>query len=34
MAVLDVDSNHANVFNEVDKKWLEQLCGLLGKKFC
>ena len=34
IAVLDVDSNHANVFNEIDKKWLEQLCGLLGKKFC
>ena len=33
MAVLDVDSNTAAVFNHVDKRHLESLCEWLGSKY-
>lgn len=32
-AVLDVDSNILGAFDEVDVRYLEQVCGLLGKAF-
>lgn len=33
MAVLDVDSNNYDQFDDVDKRYLEELCALLGKQF-
>ena len=30
MAVLDIDSEHLATFDEVDRKYLEEICGLLS----
>ena len=32
MAVLDIDSEHLATFDEVDRKYLEEICGLLSNK--
>lgn len=33
VAVLDVDSDDAAAFNDVDRDQLEQLCGMLGERY-
>ena len=33
LAVLDVDSDHTNAFDEVDAKHLEALCSWLAEKY-
>ena len=33
MAVLDVDSNRKDAFDEIDKKKLEDICDFLSRKF-
>ena len=32
MAVLDIDSEHLATFDEVDRKYLEEICGLLSNQ--
>lgn len=33
LAVLDVDSDEPAAFDEVDQRWLEQLCERLGRRY-
>ena len=33
VAVLDIDSEHLNNFDETDKTYLEQIALFIGKKF-
>jgi putative methionine-R-sulfoxide reductase with GAF domain len=33
LAVLDVDSNHAAAFDEVDARHLQELCSWLASKY-
>lgn len=32
LAVLDIDSNHAAAFTELDQDWLERICADLGRR--
>ncbi|KAI9891539.1 MAG: hypothetical protein M1814_002662 [Vezdaea aestivalis] len=31
VAVLDIDSTLANAFDDVDRQWLEQMAGFIGR---